>query len=88
MPINGKIVIAPYSTSSSLKKYNGFYYNHITWYRILQFLGVGKHYSPDWGVGGIYIQPKKKQKLSMCGWGTFYRLIRMTKTSLYFKPII
>ena len=87
MPINGKVVIAPGSASSSLKKYNGFYYNHISWYRILQFLGVGKHYSPDWVVGRIYI-PTEKVPYNDWRWKKFYRLIRMTKTSLYFKPIM
>ena len=89
MPINGKVIIAPHSARSSLKKYNGFYYNHITWYRILQFLGVGKHYSPDWVVGRIYIPnggyypPHQPHR-----WFKLYRLIRTTTTSLYFKPII
>jgi len=86
MPINGKIVIAPYSTSSSLKKYNGFYYNHITWRSILHFLGVGKYYSPQyWVVGGIY---NPNGSSTYYRWKKFYSLIKMTKTSLYFKPII
>ena len=53
----------------------------------MQFLGVGKHYSPDWVVGRIYI-PKEKVPYNDWRWKKFYRLIRMTKTSLYFKPIM
>ena len=69
----------------SFIRYGGYYYTNLIWDNILQFLGIGKYYSPNWVVGGIYIPNGIFHQHS---WKKFYRLSRMTKTSLYFNPII
>jgi len=44
-----------YNYEISFTRYGGFYYNYIVWDRILQLLGIGKHYVPEWVIGRIYI---------------------------------
>jgi hypothetical protein len=70
----------------SFLRYGGYYYTALLWDNILQFLGIGKYYSPDWVVGRIYIP--NFFLATDWRWKKLYRLIRMTKTSLYFKPIM
>ena len=69
----------------SFLRYDGYYYTDLLWDNILQFLGIGKYYSPNWVVGRIYIPNGVFHQHS---WKKFYRLSKMTKTSLYFKSII
>ena len=47
--------MSKYQYEISFARYGGFYYNYIVWDRILQLLGIGKHYVPEWRIGRIYV---------------------------------
>lgn len=78
--------MSKYQQQISFLRYDGYYYTDLLWDNILQFLGIGKYYSPKhWVVGRIYIP---NGVFHQNRWTKLYRLSKMTKTSLYFKPII
>ena len=82
-----------------MDRYGGFNYNYIVWDRILQLLGVGKHYVPEWRIGRIYIQSNvrfdQSTRYSLTdGWrqnftiNTFWCLKKKTEKFLTFSPIL
>jgi hypothetical protein len=91
--------MSKYQYEISFARYGGFYYNYIVWDRILQLLGIGKHYVPEWVIGRIYIQsdvkfaPSTRYSLTD-GWkqnfttNTFWRLIKKTEKMITFSPIL
>jgi hypothetical protein len=99
MPINGTIVVAPSSSRRSLSKFGGFYYNHIVWNVVKQFLGIGDYYKFKWRKGAIYI-PVKKLGNSITpvsshlpiDWDSnkkimFHKLIDFTDKKLWFQSV-
>jgi hypothetical protein len=91
--------MSKYQYEISFARYGGFYYNYIVWDRILQLLGIGKHYVPDWVIGRIYVPsdvkfaPSNRYSLTD-GWkqnfttNTFWRLIKKTEKMITFSPIL
>ena len=88
-----------YQYQISIARYGGFYYNYIVWDRILQLLGVGKHYVPEWRIGRIYVQSNvrfdQSTRYSLTdGWrqnftiNTFWCLKKKTEKFLTFSPIL
>ena len=91
--------MSKYQYQISIARYGGLYYNYIVWDRILQLLGVGKHYAPEWCIGRIYVQSNVKFAPSTRhsiyeGWrqnfttNTFWRLIKKTEKMITFSPIL
>tara|TARA_X000000368_G_scaffold130865_1_gene102822 strand:- start:4656 stop:5303 length:648 start_codon:yes stop_codon:yes gene_type:complete len=99
MPINGTTVFAPRSSQHSLSKFGGFYYNHIVWNVVKQFLGIGDYYQFKWRKGAIYIPVKKLgnsitpvSSHSSIDWDRnkkimFHKLIDFTDKKLWFQPV-
>ena len=91
--------MSKYQYEISFARYGGFYYNYIVWDRILQLLGIGKHYVPEWVIGRIYVPsdvkfaPSTRYSLTD-GWkqnfttNTFWRLIKKTEKMITFSPIL
>jgi hypothetical protein len=91
--------MSKYQYQISIARYGGLYYNYIVWDRILQLLGVGKHYVPEWRIGRIYVPsdvkfaPSTRYSLTD-GWkqnfttNTFWRLIKKTEKMITFSPIL
>ena len=89
--------MSKYQYQISMDRYGGFKYNYIVWDRILQLLGVGKHYIPEWCIGRIYIPSDVKfapstlysdgckQNFTI---NTFWLLIKKTEKMLTFSPIL